>query len=73
MHQNTNPLKNQEKFILTNIRALTPDKINQVADFVDFISPKDQERQLLQAAAQMAEDAFRAVWDNTEDDAYDRL
>jgi len=40
---------------------------------VDFISQKGQERQLIQAAGKMVEDAFKKVWDNSEDDAYDRL
>ncbi len=73
MHQNMIALDDQEIIILTKIRALTPEKITQVADFVDFISHKDQERQLVQAGVQMAEDTFRAVWDNPEDDVYERL
>jgi len=40
---------------------------------VDFISQKVQERQLRQAAGKMAEDTFKKVWDNSEDDVYDRL
>jgi hypothetical protein len=63
----------QERLILTKIRMLPPEKIAEVADFVDFLSQKDQERQLRLAAGKMAEDTFKNVWDNSEDDAYDRL
>jgi len=52
---------------------LPPDKIAEVLDFVDFISQKNQERQLRKAADKIAEDAFKKVWDNAEDDVYDRL
>jgi hypothetical protein len=39
----------------------------------DFLSQKDQERQLRLAAGKMAEDTFKNVWDNSEEDAYYRL
>lgn len=73
MHHNTISPSEQERFILSKIRMLPPDKIAQVSDFVDFISQKNQERQLCKAACKMAEDAFKKVWDNAEDDAYDQL
>jgi hypothetical protein len=73
MHHNTTSPSEIERLILTKIRMLPPDKVAEVADFVDFISQKGQERQLIQAAGKMAQDAFKEVWDNSEDDAYDRL
>jgi hypothetical protein len=73
MHHNTISPSEQERFILTKIRILPPDKIAEIVDFVDFISQKDQERQLRKAAGKMVEDTFKKVWDNAEDDAYDRL
>jgi hypothetical protein len=62
MHHNTISGSEQERFILTKIRMLPPDKVAEVADFVDFISQKDQQRQLIQAAGKMAEDTFKKVW-----------
>ena len=73
MQHNAIPASKQKRLIIEKIRTLPPDRVAQVADFVDFISQKDQERQLLQAAGKMAEDAFKKVWDNSEDDVYDRL
>lgn len=73
MQHNAIPASEQKRLIIEKIKALPPDKVTQVADFVDFINQKDQERQLLQAAGKMAEDTFRKAWDNSEDDVYDRL
>jgi len=73
MHYNSISFSEEERFILSKIRMLPPDKIAEVLDFVDFISQKNQERQLRKAAGKIAEDAFKKVWDNTEDDVYDRL
>jgi hypothetical protein len=73
MQHDTISPNEQERFILTKIRMLPPDKVTEIVNFVDFISHKGQERRLLQAAGQMAEDTFKKVWDNSEDDVYDRL
>ena len=73
MQHNTISPSEQEKFILTKIRMLPSDKVAEVVDFVNFISQKDQEQQLSQSAGKIAEDTFQKVWDNSEDDAYDRL
>ena len=34
---------------------------------------RDQDRQFTQAATRLSEEAFRAVWDNSDDAEYDRL
>ncbi|MBU1172645.1 MAG: toxin-antitoxin system, antitoxin component, Xre family protein [Proteobacteria bacterium] len=73
MQYNKTSVSEQEKFILLKIRMLPPDKIAEVADFVDFISQKISDQKLVQAAGEMAEKSFKEVWDNTEDDVYDQL
>lgn len=73
MQQNMTPSNEQEKIIIQKIRTLSPDKVAAVADFVDFISQKDRDRRLLKAGNKLAEEAFKSVWDNAEDDVYDRL
>ena len=73
MHNNTISPSEKERFILTKIRMLPLDKVAEIADFVDFISQKEQEHQLRQAAGKIAEDTFKRVWGNSEDDVYDRL
>jgi hypothetical protein len=73
MQQDTTPTSDQEKIIIQKIRTLSPDKVAEVVDFVDFISQKDRDSRLLIAGKKLAEDAFKKVWDNTEDELYDRL
>lgn len=62
-----------EDDLLEKIRALPPDKLVEVEDFVDFLHARDDDRRLSQAAAKTSEAAFAKVWDNPEDAAYDAL
>jgi hypothetical protein len=45
--------------------------VAEVEDFVEFLAQRD-DRQLPRAAARLAEKAFRKVWGNPADAAYDR-
>lgn len=62
----------QAETLFEKIKTLPPERVAEVEDFVDFIVERS-ERRLVQAATKMSEDAFRQVWDNEEDAAYDRL
>lgn len=62
-----------EHDLLEKIRALSPEKLTQVEDFVDFLAARDEDHRLSQAAARMSEAAFARVWDNPEDAVYDAL
>lgn len=73
MQHNTTPTNEQEKMLIEKVRTLSPEKVSQVIDFVDFLSHRDNERRLIQAANKLAEPAFKKVWDNPEDDVYDKL
>ena len=73
MQQNLTPTSDQEKIIIRKIRMLSPEKVTEVVDFVDFISRKDRDSLLLKTGNKLAEDAFKKVWDNAEDEVYDRL
>ncbi len=63
----------RERVLIEKIRMLSTDKLNEVLDFVDFLSQKDQDTQLLKAGNRLAEDTFNKVWDNLEDAEYDNL
>jgi hypothetical protein len=63
----------QEETLLEKIRALPPEKVAEVEDFVDFLRQRDEDRRLSRAATQLAEGAFQKVWDNEDDAGYDRL
>jgi hypothetical protein len=63
----------QERVLIAKIRALPPDKVAEIEDFVDFLRQRDEDRRLVDAATKLSEEAFRAVWDNADDADYDRL
>ena len=63
----------EEQALLKKIRTLPPEKVAEVEDFVDFLRGRLADRRLVRAAAKLSEDAFRKVWDNADDAAYDKL
>ncbi len=63
----------QELALLEKLRALPPERIAEVEDFVDFLRLREQDHALTQAATKLSERAFDQVWDNPDDAAYDRL
>lgn len=62
----------QDKELFEKIKALPPEKIAEVVDFVDFLADRD-DRLLVEAAARVSEPAFAAIWDNPDDAEYDDL
>jgi hypothetical protein len=63
----------QEETLIQKILNLPPDKQAEVEDFVDFLSQRDEDSRLARAATKLSEEAFRQVWDNEADAAYDKL
>jgi hypothetical protein len=59
--------------ILEKLKALPPERLAEVEDFVDFLRTRADERTLVRAATKRAEEAFARVWENPEDADYDRL
>ncbi len=59
--------------LIEKIRALPPDRIAEVEDFVAFIAAREQERALTRAAALASFPTFAAIWDNPDDAADDAL
>ncbi len=64
---------NSEGGLIEKIRALPPEKIVEVEDFVDFLRSRSDDSRLSTAAAQASEAAFGRVWDNPADADYDQL
>ncbi|HBG08348.1 MAG: toxin-antitoxin system, antitoxin component, Xre family protein [Geobacteraceae bacterium GWC2_58_44] len=62
-----------EQSLISKIRALPPEKLMEVEDFIDFLRQSGEDRRLRRAAAKLSEDAFQEAWDNPEDAEYDRL
>jgi hypothetical protein len=62
----------QDAVLIRKIRSLPPEKVAEVADFVDFLQQRE-DRQITQSAHKLSEKSLRKVWDNPDDAAYDRL
>lgn len=60
----------QDKELIEKIKALPPDQIAEVVDFVNFLEHRD-DRLLVKAASRISEPAFAAVWNNPDDAEYD--
>jgi hypothetical protein len=59
--------------LIEKIKALPPERIAEVEDFVDFVRLREQDRALTRAAAATSAPSFTAIWSNPDDDAYDAL
>jgi len=62
----------QDEELIEKIKALPPDKIAEVVEFVDFLQHRD-DRLLVEAASRISEPAFAGVWNNPDDAEYDSL
>jgi hypothetical protein len=59
--------------IVHKLRTLRPERLGEVEDFIDFLSQREDERQLTRAAMSASETALTAVWNNPDDAEYDQL
>ncbi|MBD2110749.1 MULTISPECIES: toxin-antitoxin system, antitoxin component, Xre family protein [Cyanophyceae] len=64
-------LSEQERQLIDKIRQFSPLQIAEIEDFIDFLSQRYSDRQLVAAAAQASEPSLAQIWDNPEDAAYD--
>ena len=58
--------------LIDNIKAIPPERLDEVEDFVDFIALRAHERSLARVAAGTSEATFSKIWSNP-DDVYDAL
>ncbi len=63
----------QVEQMVGKLEHLSPNRLAEVADFIDFLQQRDQDKQLKQDYAQASEASFNKVWDNEEDAIYDTL
>lgn len=64
----TNPQQLIEK-----LQSLPPERLAEVADFVDFLQAREAQRNLICATTTLSEPVFARIWDNPEDAEYDAL
>lgn len=65
--------KRNEQAIIEKIKALPPERVAEVEDFVDFLRTRNDDQRLTQAATKASAPAFNKVWDNPDDADYDQL
>lgn len=63
----------RDRTLMEKLRSLSPEKLAEVEDFVDFLRARSEERSLVDSATHLSEKAFHNVWDNPDDSEYDRL
>jgi hypothetical protein len=59
--------------VFEKLTTLSPEKLNEVEDFIDFLQQREQEKHLREHLIQHSEAVFNRVWDNDEDALYDKL
>ena len=59
--------------VVLKLQTLTPNRVDEVEDFIDFLSRRDSDRRLTQAAMVASESVLNVVWDNEDDAEYDKL
>ena len=62
-----------ESRIIEKVRQLSREQIEQVEQFIDGLSAEKSDKSLSLAATKLSESAFNKVWDNPEDDIYQKL
>ncbi len=63
----------QIKHVVEKLELLSPDRLAEVEDFIDFLHQRDQDRHLRMDLARASEAAFSKIWDNDDDAIYDTL
>lgn len=69
----TAKMQPQLKQVQEKLSQLTPDRLAEVDDFIDFLQQRDREWRLRRTYAQASEPSFAKLWDNDEDAVYDDL
>ena len=63
----------QLRHVVEKLEHLSPERLSEVEDFIDFLHLRDQDRRLQQDLARASESAFAKAWDNDDDAVYDTL
>lgn len=59
--------------VVQKLEALAPNRIDEVEEFIDFLSQRDTDQQLTQAAMAASEPTLSEIWNNDDDAEYDQL
>ena len=59
--------------VVHKLQTLSQERMSEVEDFIDFLSQRDTDKQLSQAAIAASESTLKELWDNPDDAEYDQL
>ena len=59
--------------VVHKLQTLSQDWMSEDEDFIDFLSQRDTDKQLSQAAIVLSESTLKELWDNSDDAEYDQL
>ena len=65
--------RRSEEDLIAKLRTLSPERLAEVEDFVDFLHEREAERRLADASTRLSEESFTEIWENPDDAEYDRL
>ena len=68
-----NMMQEEVTEVVEKLRHLSPERIMEVQDFIDFLRQRDEDRLLTQTAMSTSETSLQRIWDNPEDAEYDKL
>ena len=63
----------QVSHVVRKLEHLSPERLAEVDDFIDFLQQREQDNSLRQDFALASETAFAKLWDNDDDAIYDTL
>lgn len=66
-------MQSQLEYMLEKLEHLSPERLAEVEDFIDFLNHRDQDKRLRQDLTQASEDSFSKIWNNDDDAIYDTL
>ena len=62
-----------ENRLMEKVKKLSVEQIQQVEQFIDYLSQENTDRQLTLISTKLSESVFNKIWDNCEDADYDNL
>ncbi len=66
-------MQTQVTHVMRKLQHLSPERLAEVDDFIEFLQQRDQDKSLRHDFAGASEAAFAKIWDNDDDAIYDNL
>ena len=63
----------QVEHLIDQLNRLPPERVAEVADFVDFLKVRERDHAFSRELAHVSESSLARLWENPEDAAYDEL